>query len=634
MNRLPVLRRLGKAFVFILAGLLLTVITAWVGAYFWLGSTSGRAALRAAVADMSPVIGVEFVRWGPSPDRLIIGMSSVDDADGAPLAALRMADVDVALWALVGGDLHIERLHIELSHVHANIGPDGRVDLLVRLAPPKKPPSAPATDARKKPRPTLRIDDLQVRIDELVLTSKKVDGVVIRDVDLAAALTFGDTLRLSSRLSLGQIDATWDRARKNIGFDGLTVTSLEVDDQSFQARGLTLTRAGEVIVAAELTSRPGDGTGTSPCVSEPRRDEAQRDVIESLARLRPALPRACDPASPGLYLTLDAALGPADAAALVPDTFPAGLDILGLELEVHSAAPAAPTTPSAPTLPPEARATSPDAPTTPAVGQRISGRLGHLRAPAWRVSAFSADHLELSLHAFEVELDRLIPRVVMDFGHLAAARLFGLGWNLEGLYLPGGHLDFTHRLQLALGPGKVFGWTLGPSDDPEGAPGPNDPLSADLALTADLGLTGGPIHARLGGDFGILDAIGRLKLSPLTGRTGFNTTVSFADLAGPPLTALAHDLGQLGADALARLEAARPDGHAVFELEVERDRKTLAWESVITWDEGSFVIPGWLLLWDGDAWAETVPANGSKALPDPDPNSDPDPDAPTPREDP
>ncbi len=606
-NRLPVLRRIGKALILAVFGLLLTAFATWVGAYFWLGSTPGRAQLRAVVADMSPVLGVEFVRWGPSPDRLIVGPSRVDNVDGTPLAALHMAHADLAFWALVGGDLRVERLRIELSHVHANIGPDGRVDLLVVLAPPKKPPSTAAAGP-KKPAPTLRIDDLDVHIGALVVTNGPGEGLVVRDVDVHATVVLGDTFRLSSHLSLGPIDATWDRARKYIAFDSLELASFEVDGPTVQARGLTLTRAGEVILAAEFVSRPGNGGAVS----------------------------------------INAALAPSDAAALLPDAFPAGLDIQGLELEFHpaskgvgaaspdpsTAAPAAPPG-SLPTL--HAPTTAPPA-TAATVGQRLSGRLGHLRAPAWRISAFSADHLELSLDRFEVELDRLIPRVALDIGHVAAARFSGLGWNLEGLYLPGGHLDFTRRLELSLGPGRISGWTLD-HDDLATAPNPSDradPMSADIALTADLGLTGGPIHARLGGDFGTIDAVGRLKLSPLTGRTSFNTTVRFADLAGPPLAALAHDLDDLSADLRTRLEGSRPSGHAVFELEVERDRETQTWETTVTWDEGSFAIPGWLLLWDGYAWAEADPSSASTSPEDEsgDPSAPSEPDEPSPGDDP
>lgn len=553
-----ILTGLGKS----LLGLALLLVTLWLGAYFALGSGPGQRALAGLVrgeAGLEPTL----VRWGPAPDRLLLGgldVMATGEVPDKPLAALTMASLDLGLWSLLGSNPTIEHLRVELAHVHANIGPDGKVDLLMVLSPPRRPGTG--APPREKAPPRLAIERIDVRIGELLVTHG-AEGIHLRDLELGGRLVVGERLDAALGLSSTQIHLAMDRGRRVWAGAGI---ELEV-----RAAGAP-TSPTSLEVDLALTVRHSD-------------DRTSRLAL-AMAPGRPA--RA----------ELDADLSGADAAVLLPGSdLPHGIQIAGLRLEATS----------------EKKAVSPDAPpgaappktTENEAARRLTGQLGHAFAPVLGLGAAELHDASFGLSAIHIDAERLIPQVEVTLSHLQATRLVlrpvatsgdeqpegeadtvkAFGWTLEGLDFAGGRISFLRRLELHLWPGRAL-WGL-PNATPE-------PIS--LAIDADLGLTGGPITAHLAGAFGAIEARGKLRVSPLTGKTGFGAELAFAELHGAFARAL---LPELPAEhPLNQPDAPNASGAMTLELENDESGPAVAFdEGLVTWAKGGS-------RWDGYGWSD------------------------------
>lgn len=571
-----ILTGLGKSIL----GLALLVLTLWLGAYFALGSGPGQRALAGLVrgeAGLEPTV----VRWGPAPDRLLVGGLDVHsnvEASRRPLAALTLASLDLGLWSLLGPNPTIEHLRVELAFVRANIGPDGRVDLLMVLSPPRRPGAASAPKEKAPPR--FAIERLEVRVGELLVT-QGAEGLHLRDLELGGRVSLGERLDASLVLRSGELHMAMDRGRRvwaGTGFE------LEVS-----AAGPP-NAPSELELDLALTLRHAD----------------QRESHLALA-LSPGRPAS---------VALGADLSGADAAVLLPGSdLPHGIQLAGLLLEAPLPA-AGPNGPDAGS-PPEPTTTATTT-TTTAPGRKLIGRLGHAFAPVLGLGAAELHDASFGLSAISIDAGRLIPQVDVTFTHLQASRLVlrrvatsgeddadtaePFGWTLEDLDFAGGRVSFLRRLELHLWPGRAR-WGL-PNATPE---------LVDLAIDADLGLTGGPITAHLAGEFGAIEARGKLRVSPLTGKTGFGAELAFAELHGAFARAL---LPELPAEhPLNRNDAPRASGTMTLELENDEDGPAVAFdEGLVTWATGGS-------RWDGYGWSDEP-----QPLPDDQPDTAPGPD--------
>lgn len=569
-----ILQGLGKSIL----GLVLLVVTLWLSAYFALGSGPGQRALAGLVRGEA---GVEptFVRWGPAPDHLLLGGLDVapSEVGGPSLAALTVASLDLGLWSLFGRDPTIEHLRVELAHVQANIGPDGRVDLLMALSPPRRP--GPAAPPREKAPPRFAVERLEVLIGELLVT-QGAEGLHLRDLELAGRLLVGERVDASLALSSAELHVALDRGRRVWAGSGLEL-ALKV--------GGAMASPPSLEVDLELTLRHSD-------------DRTSRLVL-ALAPGRPATAE------------LDADLSGADAAALLPGSdLPHGIQLSGLRLEASPGSDGA--SGGAEPVPALAPGASPPKAPEPTPGQKLSGRLGHAFAPVLGLGAAELHDASFGLSAISIDTGRLIPQVEVALSHLQATRLVlrpvtaaddaepgadeaapePFGWTLEGLDFAGGRISFLRRLELHLWPGRAL-WGL-----------PNvaaEPI--DLAIDADLGLTGGPITAHVAGAFGAIEARGKLRVSPLSGKTGFGAELAFAELHGAFARAL---LPELPAEhPLNQARAPRVSGAMTLELENDEEGPAVAFdEGVITWATGGS-------RWDGYGWSDEPRPDGAP-LPD------------------
>lgn len=548
-----------------LGALVLLVATLWTGAYFALGSGPGRNALAAMVRAEAPGLEPTVLRWGPAPDRLLLGGVEVRDLD-RPLAALTMASVDLGLWSLLGGEPTIERLRVELSYLHANIGPDGRVDLLMVLAPKR----SAATGAQKRPKskPAFRIESLEVSVGELLVTSG-ADGVHARDVALSGAIKLGERLEVDLHAHTGLFHSTTDRGRR-----------------SWMASSLAL----ETLTFSAPASPTHEGDQ-----NDPARALADLDLAISLRAMRDdtrvwRLEARKEPGA-SAAIRLDADLGADDTAAFFPGArLPYGLEVAGLVFELVET----------PSLQKGAEGQGVGAQATQAAQAfSVRGHLEHLFVPELVTGELAVFDLGLSLAHFEIDPQRLIPHVEVTLDYLQASRVAHThlpqdqdtatpAWTLEGLDFSGGKVSLLKRLELLLWPGHVQAITIGDTE----------PFAAELALDADLGLTGGPVNAHLSGPTGELSVRGKFRLSPLTGKAGFGAEVIFADLVGSPARTLLfelptdHPLASAGAPAAA--------GTLTLELENGDDGP------VVVFDEGFVSWSGGRWRWDGYAWSDDV----------------------------
>jgi hypothetical protein len=252
-------------------------------------------------------------------------------------------------------------------------------------------------------------------------------------------------------------------------------------------------------------------------------------------------------------------LGPAEAAAIAGPSFPAGFAFDGLALTTD--------------------------------GGTAKGTLGQLMAAHWTSGPLSADHLALGSIAFTAEPGLLVPELAVTVDGIAAARLEGLGWGFEGVWLPRAEGDLEKKLVAATS-GSAADWTM-----PSGHVGP-----IALSASAELKLTGGVIDVVVLPPEGIVRALGTLKSSPLTKRTSFVANLAFAGVTGPLAEALAHDV-----DVEQRAALGEPlAGTAEVDVEVDREDRFAPWVATLEWALGR--LDGKIALsWDGYGWGAPTP---------------------------
>lgn len=506
----------------LLLGLALAALTLWTAVYFWLGSSPGRAQLL-SLADLPAGVSVRAVRWGPAPDSLALGALTVSDPTGRELAHVTSASFDLGLSALLGGELVVDRAELALSHLTLATTDDGALDLVAALRPPRPP--AVATATRKAPARTPTLDAVHIHVAEVWLDLPGLQAH-LRDLRLAGALPAAP----AGAPPAGELDlvasachATWNKARRQVGFDECRVAA-SVDGHDLTVRSLTLRQREEVLMA--------QGHITTTTASTTSRWRAW------------------------------GRLGRHEADQLLPGSFPLGFDFDGLDLATD--------------------------------GPNLSGSLATLVAPRWSAGPLSADHVALAIARFTAAPGLLVPEMDLAVDHLAAARLEGLDWSFEGLYVPSLTGDLQKRL-LAEAAGWSSSWTL-----PTGTVGP-----VDLTLAADLKLTGGRLEATVETPVGHVLALGTLKSSPLTKRTSFVADLRFRDVAGPLADALLHDLDD---DQRAAL-GPTPRGTAELDVDVDRADRFSPWQTELEWALGrldsAHATPPTAFDWDGYAWVST-----------------------------
>jgi len=505
-----------------LAGLALLLLTLWAGVYFWLGSGPGQAQWL-AVAPLPAGVSVGAVRWGPLWDEVAVGDVLVHAPGGRELVRVSSAALDVGLGALLGGELVVDALEVEVAHVDASADEDGTIDLVAALTPPRAPSVAGVPTAAAKPAKTPVVKALRVHVGEVWLDLAGLQAH-LRDMAIAGDLPAegGGPPRIA--VTTGACHAMWNKGRRSLGFDecrlAASVEGQRIDVSAFELRQHeeVISMTGTVAMAGEKAASHWRGWGR---------------------------------------------LGAFEANAVAPGSFPGGVDFEGLDLDFQ--------------------------------GGHVVGSLGQVVAPRWVAGPFSADHVAFEVTRFTAEPGLLVPEMELTVAGLAAARFEGLGWSLEGVWLPRATGDLDRKL-IAETAGWSSAWTL-----PGGSVGP-----VDLRIIAQMKLTGGQLEAEIETAHGVVHALGTLKSSPLTRRTDFVANVDFVDVQGPLADALLHDL----ADEQRKQLGERPRGSLEFEVAVDREDRFSPWVTELEWALGrldgrgcdTLTGPCVAFEWDGYGW--------------------------------
>ncbi len=279
--------------VWTVAGAALLLMTLWSGAYFWLGSGPGRAQL-ARVAALPTGVSIGAVRWGPAWDEVAVGDVRVSEPGGRELLRVSSAALDVGLGALIGGDVVVDALEVEVAHVEATADEDGKVELVAALSPPRAASVAGAprvVGASRAP----AINALRVHIAEVWVDVADLRAHV-RDVKISGAIPAEGAGPAQIAVATGACHAQWSKGRRSLGFDECRV-ALSVEGQRLAVSALELRQREEVLSMS----------GTLAWVGE-KLSGHWRGWGH---------------------------LGAYEANALAPGSFPAGLDFDGLELDVE-----------------------------------------------------------------------------------------------------------------------------------------------------------------------------------------------------------------------------------------------------------------------------------------------------------
>ncbi len=208
----PTLPRWASFPLWTLGGIALFVLTVWSVAYFGLASSDGRAMLL-ETAELPAGVSVGLVRWGPAWDEVVVGdVRVVDVSDRSrELLHVHAASLDIGLGALLGGDIVIDELTVDVARVEARER-NGEVDLVAIVSPPKAPTTASA--GPKVPGKQPVIDHFHAHIDEVFVAGGGAYSH-LRDVGIVGRLIGPDS---SATVGVGAVHVAWDKWRRNVAF--------------------------------------------------------------------------------------------------------------------------------------------------------------------------------------------------------------------------------------------------------------------------------------------------------------------------------------------------------------------------------------------------------------------------------
>lgn len=287
------LRRVAGWLVWTLVGAALLLMTLWSGAYFWLGSSAGRAQLT-GLAAMPAGVSIGAVRWGPAWDEVVVGDIRVSDK-GRELVRIDSASLDIGLGDVIGGDLVVDALEVDVAHLAATADEDGKVDLVAALSPPKEPSVASGPSTAKARPPVIIVKALRILVGEVWLDLGDLQAHV-RNVGITGVIHPDGRAAAQMAVATGPCHGMWNKGRRSLGFDECRIAT-SVEGQRFEVTGLELRQAGaDVIAMTGVVDMTGD--------------------------------------KPQSHWQGWGSLGAFEANAVAPGSFPGGLDFDGLDLDV------------------------------------------------------------------------------------------------------------------------------------------------------------------------------------------------------------------------------------------------------------------------------------------------------------
>ncbi|TNF26656.1 MAG: hypothetical protein EP329_20900 [Deltaproteobacteria bacterium] len=235
-------------------------LAAWMGAYFWVNSTPGRALVGDWLLGRAPagrlVIGA--VHWGPLPDELHLGDVLIRDEAGRPLIHATEVTADVVVSHLLEGDLVVDRARASGYFLELAWDEEGKLNVARALARPKKPGSG---GGPPKPRRLVELRRIELVDGDLTLAWPSW-GMQFSDVDAHGALTLDRAGQLAIHADLhgGRAHALWGKHDdKAVHVNDVDIVGFHWADQGFDVDRLGLTADdGSLIDVAGTLELAGD----------------------------------------------------------------------------------------------------------------------------------------------------------------------------------------------------------------------------------------------------------------------------------------------------------------------------------------------------------------------------------------
>ena len=217
----------------VITALALLPMVTWLGAYFWVNSTPGRALVTDWIVGRAPAgrLVIRDVHWGPLPDELRLGDVSVLDENGRPLVHASEVTADVVVSEILAGDLVLDRVRATDYLLALAWDADGRLNLSRALARPERAGSA------TKRRTTRRLLDLR-RI-ELVRGDVTLEwprwGLQFSGVSARGAIHVdrGGAAAIHADLQGGRAHALWGGGDRAVHAEAVEITGFDWADHGF-----------------------------------------------------------------------------------------------------------------------------------------------------------------------------------------------------------------------------------------------------------------------------------------------------------------------------------------------------------------------------------------------------------------
>lgn len=216
----------------------------WLGGYFWLNSSTGRAMLTSAIQGQikSERVTFEDVRYGPAPDVFQLLGLRVVDASQTPLVTAQRVQANIDLGALIGGKYSVDAVHAHAFELLLAWDDDGKLTLATAFAKPKDPDAPPPTIPKPESKPpTFALPEVQLSHGDLRLEGPRW-GLRFAAVNASGQISSNPTdgLSIAADLTSGTADARLGKKPAVIAFDQVMIEAFQWAGQGFEVSRLRL----------------------------------------------------------------------------------------------------------------------------------------------------------------------------------------------------------------------------------------------------------------------------------------------------------------------------------------------------------------------------------------------------------
>ena len=230
--------------VVLITALALLPITTWLGAYFWVNSTPGRALVSDWILGRAPAgrLVIRDVYWGPLPDELRLGDVSVLDEAGRPLIHATQVTADVVVSRLFEGDVVLDRVQATDYVLALAWDEAGRLNLSRALARPKRAGEATTRKTRRRLIDLRRVELVRGDVTlEWPRWGLQFSGVSARG---AVHLDRAGAVAVHADLQGGKAHALWGDGDRAVHADAIDITGFGWAEDGFDVGRLAVNGVG------------------------------------------------------------------------------------------------------------------------------------------------------------------------------------------------------------------------------------------------------------------------------------------------------------------------------------------------------------------------------------------------------